>query len=306
MKIQSRRIPKILVSLVLLAGVAGVNSACTRSLSGLGEQPPQSAVNTTAAVASTAGAAEPTAAVALPIVPVAPLQLPAGLIVEEHALQGAPGAEPFSFSPVDGSMEAILAQHEFLRGESFPDNAFANEQFSDMRRVMVGDKEVIARQEYSPDYKEGWVTVLENGAEVYRIATGPASPVTSLRGLWTYADHWVLETALVNLNEANDPAVKFTTGQLSQDGVLLNDQFGYTEMFGFQTLGGKLFFFFEKDGLLGFAYDGQVVEAGYTAIPHYACCSEGALNPRGAQNLIAFFAQRGGAWYYVEILSAGV
>ena len=111
----------------------------------------------------------------------------------------------------------------------------------------------------------------------------------------------MLETALINLNEANDPAVKFKTGQITQDGVLLNDQFGYTEMFGFQTLGGKLFFFFEKDGLLGYAYNGQVVEAGYTVIPHYECCSAAVLNPQSAQNLVAFFAQRDGIWYYVEI-----
>lgn len=303
MKKSSLTHSKILAAILLSLSL--VISACTRSLSGAGVQPTQAVTSATEAVALPIVPVEPTEAVALPIIQAPPLQIPAGLVVEEHALQGSPGADPFSFSPADGSMAEILARHEQLRGESFPDNAFANEQFSDMRRVMVGDKEVIARQEYSPDYKEGWVTVLENGAEVYRIATGPASPVTSLRGLWTYADHWVLETALVNLNEANDPAVKFAAGQVSQDGVLLNDQFGYSEMFGFQTLGGKLFFFFEKDGLLGYAYDGQVVEAGYTAIPHYACCSESALNPRGAQNLIAFFAQRGETWYYVEILAAG-
>jgi len=170
---------------------------------------------------------------------------------------------------------------------------------------MLGDKELIAREEFSPNGSESWVSVLDGDQEIYRIATGPSSPVNPLRGFWSYADHWVLETALVNLNEANDPAVKFTTGQISQDGVLLNEQFGYSEMFGFQTLGGKLFFFFEKDGQLGFAYDGQVVEAGYSAIPHYQCCSEAALNPQSAQNLIAFFAQKGAMWYYVEISTAG-
>lgn len=166
---------------------------------------------------------------------------------------------------------------------------------------MLGDKELIAREEFSPNGSESWVSVLDGDQEIYRIATGPSSPVNPLRGFWSYADHWVLETALINLNEANDPNVKFATGQLTEDGVLQNTPFGYTEIFGFQTLGGRPFYFFEKNGSYGFTYDGQVVEAGYANIPHFQCCSDAALNPKAAPNLVAFFAQKGETWYYVEI-----
>lgn len=282
------------LALVFLVGFTGaLIGACTR--------PYPNPVN----IPTSNTVLSPTSAVSLPIVPVAPLPVPTGLIVNEVALQGAPSTEPFGFTPVEGTMEEILARNETLRAESFPDNSSVTQQFTSMRRVLVGEKELVAREEFSQNGSEGWVSVLDGEQEIYRIATGPSSPVTPFRGFWSYADHWVLETALISLNEANDPAVKFKTGQIIQDGVLLNDLFGYTEMFGFQTLGGKLFFFFEKDGLLGYAYDGQVVEAGYTAIPHYECCSAGVLNPHSAQNLVAFFAQREGIWYYVEIGVAG-
>ena len=38
--------------------------------------------------------------------------------------------------------------------------------------------------------------------------------------------HWMLETGLIIPNEANDPNVKFATGQLTEDGVLQNEPFG--------------------------------------------------------------------------------
>jgi len=63
----------------------------------------------------------------------------------------------------------------------------------------------------------------------------------------------------------------------------------------------KPFYFFEKDGQVGISYNDEVFMLGYEKIPHYGCCSAGMLNPSRAQNLVSFFAQKDGAWYYVEI-----
>ena len=90
-------------------------------------------------------------------------------------------------------------------------------------------------------------------------------------------------------------------GQVILDGVSLNQRYGYQEIFGFQLLHGKPFYFFRKDGKIGAVYAGQPVVLGYDSLPHYGCCSAGELNPRRSGSMIWFFAEREGAWYYVEI-----
>ena len=99
------------------------------------------------------------------------------------------------------------------------------------------------------------------------------------------------------------PAATGTTpaGQVIVDGVSLNQRYGYQEIFGFRLLNGQPFYFFRKDGKIGAVYAGQPVLLGYDTIPHYGCCSAGELNPRRSGSMIWFFAERGGAWYYVEI-----
>ena len=281
---------KASILVILIGSLSLLLAACTRSPTPDPELIPTSLMG-----------ANPTAVVSLPIVQAPPQPVPAGIILEERALTGAPSSDPYSFTPVQGTMAEVLAKNEPARRESFPDNSFAQGQYFNMRRVTLDGKELVAREEFSPDGREGWVVVLQNTVEIYRIPVGPGSPVTPLRGLWTVDGKWLLETALINLNEANDPNVKFATGQLTEDGVLQNTPFGYTEIFGFQTLGGRPFYFFEKNGSYGFTYDGQVVEAGYTNIPHFECCSDAALNPKASPNLVSFFAQKGQTWYYVEI-----
>ena len=160
-------------------------------------------------------------------------------------------------------------------------------------RTTVGRATLIATENYSSDGSSGWVTVMRDGKQIFRVDTGMASPVTSLRGLWTYDDHWVLETAYITQDS--------TGGRLSRDGAALNTSHGYEDAFNFKLLHRRPFYFFKKDSNIGFSFDGKDTLAGYDEIPHYGCCSESELNPRTAQNLVAFFARRGGAWYYIEI-----
>lgn len=91
------------------------------------------------------------------------------------------------------------------------------------------------------------------------------------------------------------------SGQIIEDGESLNERYGYDETFGFQLLHGTPFYFFKKGSAIGAVYDRQEVQLGYNEVPHDGCCSPGELNPISAENMLAFFAQRDGRWYYVEI-----
>jgi hypothetical protein len=238
--------------------------------------------------------------VALPTLRDTPLQLPSGLTVEEYALEDRPSFEPLSFSPIQGSQAGVRARRELERRQSFPDNSFFDHMHFSGRASLDG-AELVAYEDYNQGGSDGWVIVERNGEQIYQVSTGPGSPLTPLQGLWAYDDHWVLETALVSRRQEGNTVYTDATGRISQDGELLNDFYDYKEMFGFQLMAGRPFYFFKQDGKIGFSYDGQVVEAGYDEIPHYSCCSAAGLNPVRAQNMVAFFAQRDSIWYYVEI-----
>jgi hypothetical protein len=110
-----------------------------------------------------------------------------------------------------------------------------------------------------------------------------------------------IATATETYDDEQDEYTFSVLGHIIKDGEDLNQRFGYQEMFGYQLLNGKPFYFFDQDGEIGISYDSQETYLGYEIIPHYGCCSAAALNPRPAQNMVSFFARKNGDWHYVEI-----
>jgi hypothetical protein len=145
------------------------------------------------------------------------------------------------------------------------------------------------------------VEVSRDGRAIYSIPAGDGSPINTLQGLWYFSDHWVLEIAHVDQHISGNEISLDSFGQVVEDGVILNDRYGYQEAFGYQLMNGKPFYFFKQDGRIGISYDSQEIPLGYDTIPHYGCCSAAAANPRHAHKMVAFFAQRSRKWYYVEI-----
>jgi hypothetical protein len=227
------------------------------------------------------------------------------VVVEEYPLKGAPDLEPLSFIPVEGTQEGILAKHQKERGNTYPANSpfFAGQSGVP---VQLGNDTLTAEEIFSDavlgEMQKVTVHVLRNGIVIYSIPAGVGSPVNTIRGLWTYATHWALEIANVNETLAADNSIAMdVTGQIIQDGELLNERYGYEEAFGFQLLQGKPFYYFKREGRIDYSYNGKEFPLGYTNIHHYGCCSAGAANPKVFPDLVAFFAQRGEKWFYVEM-----
>jgi len=149
------------------------------------------------------------------------------------------------------------------------------------------------------------VTLEKNDQEIFRIDTGKGSPINTLQGLWVYDGHWVLETVYIFEEVDNNMATTSAVGQLVQDGEELNGKNGYGTSFGFQTIDGIPFYFFERAGKMDAWYDGQEIPLGFDNIPHYGCCSSGALNPQKYQDRVAFFGHKNETWYFVQIGMAG-
>ena len=218
---------------------------------------------------------------------------PAGLVVEEHPLAGPPALDPLTFSPLEGTQASVLARHTEARARGFPVTVeFAG---PDPEITSIGEsaewKARLTTSKQAPP--EQVVTVERGGQEVFSAPAGMPSPILPLQGLWTYSGHWALELVDTTADEWQ--------GQVFVDGQLINDAGAYDEAFSFQILDGKPFFLFSRAGRLGYSYDGVEVELDYDRVPHYHCCSESVLNPVQAESMVAFFAQRGEDWFYVEI-----
>ena len=218
---------------------------------------------------------------------------PAGLVVEEHPLAGPPALDPLTFSPLEGTQASVLARHAEARARGFP----VTVEFvgPDPEITSIGEsaewKARLTTSKQAPP--EQVVTVERGGQEVFSAPAGMPSPILPLQGLWTYSGHWALELVDTTADEWQ--------GQVFVDGQLINDAGAYDEAFSFQILDGKPFFLFSRAGRLGYSYDGVEVELDYDRVPHYHCCSESVLNPVQAESMVAFFAQRGEDWFYVEI-----
>ena len=230
--------------------------------------------------------------------------LASGLRIEEYALMCAPCPDPLTITTTQGTQPDIF----FLpstRFDTHPNQSFDAAGHLTSSVVLGNDK--ISVTEITGDSTASGngvnIQVARNGQIMDTIQAGDVTPLDTLRGLWVFDDnHWVLEIAHVTSMPGPDNSVSFdAVGQIFQDGVLLNERNNYQAAFGFQTMNGRPFYFFKRDGRINIVYDGQEMLLGYTEIPHYGCCSAAEMNPRSYVDGVAFFAQRDGRWYYVGI-----
>jgi hypothetical protein len=210
------------------------------------------------------------------------------LAIVTQELTGRPALAPLSATTVEGKP---ISRQDMMLGAPLEDQWLDD---ASGLWAMLGQSKLVASEHYSDTSTEGWVTITRDGEEIYRIDTGPPRPMSAIQGFFVYDDHWVLET---NYYTDDQPFA----GTITVDGVLLKEQEGYDQAFNAQTIAGKLFYLYERDGKIDAWYDGQLIPLGYDEVPHYACCSAGEMNPYRGQDVASFFAMRQGTWYLVQI-----
>lgn len=213
------------------------------------------------------------------------------LSIEEHAIAAVDWeGENLGFEPREGTRDAIMATHAEERAQ--PAMTFTPP-------ITLGSDSINAVERYTGSQVA--VDVTRNDLLVMTVEAGVISPINNFRGLWVAGEQWFLEVAHVKENPTDPNAAFIIWGEVFADGSSLNEKHGYDEAFNFQILDGKPFFFFSKDGELGFSYDGRETTLGYKDIPHYQCCSASAFNPLPAEKMVSFFAVKEDVQYYVEI-----
>lgn len=229
--------------------------------------------------------------------------VPVGLTIDEIALKGEVSTEPLTFKPVQGTQEEVLARHSqvwrapYQRIFDYVDNHTTI-------YPVTGEKTYRALQieQQSGAVHEILVQMQKDEQPILTVKAGPVTPITTLAGLWVEnSGAWVLEIAST-ANTSQDNGIPLSAaGQLYRNGTLLNQAYGYPEMFGYQLLDGKPFYFYKQAGQIHLSYDNQALPLVYEDVPHYNCCSAAALNPIAAPNGVRFFGLRAGVWYYTEI-----
>jgi hypothetical protein len=222
---------------------------------------------------------------------------PPELRIEKHELKATPELDPMTFTPLEGTQAEILSRHPDQRapGPRSP---------CDPCEVSVGDASLVAAMTVTETEHGGQQVVVDvsrDGDRIYATSLGDPCVVPPLWGLWTYDDHWTLEVVRVEARQQGRAVTCDPVGDVIQDGESLNGRRGYQESFGFQLMGGKPFYFFKRRGEWAVWYDGDEIPLGYSRISHYACCSGAAANLRSSDSMVAFFAERDGTRYYVEI-----
>jgi hypothetical protein len=106
-----------------------------------------------------------------------------------------------------------------------------------------------------------------------------------VNGFKAWDDHWILEVS----------------DFVIQDGEILNEKFGFEEVFDWHLIDGKPFYFFRKGPRVGISYNGQFLPVYYHDVAHGLCCGLALNNPRVDENTVRFFSKRDGVWYYVVV-----
>lgn len=143
------------------------------------------------------------------------------------------------------------------------------------------------QQANRPTNMPALLNVNRNGEIIDTLSVSGSTPAGGpARGLWAWENHWVLELP----------------GLIIQDGEILNDALGYSEMFTWRLIGGKPYYFFRKDGRINAAYGGSVIPLDYDEViykPQFGMSI--LLQMQKYENGLMFYARRGDIWYYVVI-----
>jgi len=129
------------------------------------------------------------------------------------------------------------------------------------------------------------ILVQSDGQEIYRYNMPMHAGASPLHYLGNWNDRWVVEV----------------NSMLIVDGQIVNQDWGYDEIFDCQELNGQPFYFFVQDGQTHLSYGGETLPVSYDYVYHGMCCEPAAFNAAGNEQMVWFYALQDGAWRYVEL-----
>jgi hypothetical protein len=177
---------------------------------------------------------------------------------------------------------AVLKKNNQLRDKpDYSTTTFLNPPLKDANDNSYSTQFVgNTRREFNPIF-----SIQKNDEILFTYQTANGFSAGPYLQLWE--DRWILEI----------------NGMLIIDGELMNDDWEADEIFSWQLLNGRPFYFFSKNKQIFLNYDGQILPMNYDEVAHYQCCEASVFNVQRNQSMVWFHALRDGMWYYVEIAS---
>ena len=131
----------------------------------------------------------------------------------------------------------------------------------------------------------GHVQIMKSDQQVVYSFALYTEPIYSVSRFRTWNGHWSLA--------ARDFVI--------QDGEILNEKFGFQEIFSWNLVDDKPVYLFRKGPRIGFSYDGKILPLEYQDVGHHFCCGFSSNNPYVGEDTAHFFGKRNGVWYYVVV-----
>ncbi len=133
------------------------------------------------------------------------------------------------------------------------------------------------------------ITIFKTGVTVYEIETGTTGS-SGLLQAWAYDDHWVIEFITAEMDV-----------DIIYDGQSQKFAHGYDEVFGFQILADRPFYFFRQNDSWGINFDNQEYYLNYDDIPYTNISIGMDVSVTQYQNMVLFQAERDNQRYSVVI-----
>ena len=144
------------------------------------------------------------------------------------------------------------------------------------------------------------VAIFNNEEPLMTLPIGTLRASSIVYGIYSDDASWYLEVDLGEAFYNEDGELEIPVlGDIYRDGISLNEAEGYDESFGFHIINGRPFYFFSRNGGYGYSFDGVEYLLSYTNITHHLCCGGSMASPRGSEDRVAFFAERGDQMYLV-------
>lgn len=199
----------------------------------------------------------------------------AGLTIEEYAITPAVSVEP-GFDLVNLVPPEIMTRREAWRD---PVRRCVPGIHADCPPLVIGEHAYTVEMHDMQHY-----TLLQDDVAIYSHSTPPRSDIP-VYALMEWEGQWVLEI--------HDEVII--------GGNSFNEQQGYNKVFNWRVVHGKLFYFFEHDGRVYISYGGKVLPQTYDEVVHNRCCEPAVCNVQTYADMVALYARRGDAWFYVEM-----
>lgn len=199
----------------------------------------------------------------------------AGLTIEEYAIVPAASVKP-GFDLVNRVPPEAMARRQAWRN---PVRRCVPGIHADCPPLVIGEHTYVVEMHDMQHY-----ALLQDGVAIYSHTTPPRSDIP-VYNLTEWEGQWVLEI--------HDEVII--------DGDSFNEQQGYTRVFNWRVVHGQLFYFFEQDGRVRISYGGETLTQTYKEIVHNQCCEPAVCNVQTYADMVAFYALRRDAWFYVEM-----